>query len=53
MKKLLALAVAGFAMVGSWGAIAQTLPNGPVASPPGWSCAAKGGAVYCVRKGPN
>ncbi len=26
-----------------------SLPDGPVPSPPGWSCTASGGAVVCVR----
>lgn len=26
-----------------------TLPDGPVASPPGWECTASGGKVTCVR----
>ena len=26
-----------------------TIPDGPVASPPGWSCSASGGVVTCTR----
>jgi hypothetical protein len=28
---------------------AQTIPDGPVWSPPGWSCVASQGKVICVR----
>lgn len=48
MMALLVLATAG--LIASGGVFAQSLPDGPVASPPGWSCTASGGRVTCVRK---
>lgn len=39
-----------FALVAfAGGAVAQTLPDGPVASPPGWACTAHSGTVSCVK----
>ncbi|MNU97805.1 hypothetical protein D3C71_878930 [compost metagenome] len=47
------LAVAAFAVCSSLTAgvvLAHTLPDGPVASPPGYSCSASGGVVTCIKQ---
>lgn len=41
------LLVSGVALAS--GTTPPTLPDGPVAGPPGWSCTASGGKVTCVR----
>ncbi|BAV96611.1 hypothetical protein [Lysobacter enzymogenes] len=49
MKKLILSGLIGIALLAPFATIAQSIPDGPVASPPGWSCWAKGGKVTCVR----
>ncbi|WP_313229363.1 hypothetical protein [Stenotrophomonas acidaminiphila] len=53
MKRMFASILSAAFLFASWAAIAQSQPDGPVASPPGWSCYAKAGKVYCVKIGPR
>lgn len=53
MKSRVLFAVAMCVAMIAGTALAQdsggSLPDGPVASPPGWTCTASGGKVTCVR----
>lgn len=53
MRKIIGLAVFVVSTAYASAAFAQTtpptLPDGPVESPPGWSCTASGGVVRCVK----
>lgn len=49
MKKLMLPALLGLVLLAPFATLAQSIPDGPVASPPGWSCWAQGGRVTCVR----
>jgi hypothetical protein len=49
MKKTASLMLLAACIIGPSVAIAQSIPDGPVASPPGWSCYASGGVVTCIK----